>query len=124
MREASLGFYWFPRERDKPEDIFKIQWRLSLNSLCCSSGLHSHLLLQPVHTRLPAAVDWGQYHGHATLSPQYGNVAAASIYYAPASYYYYTPDLYYPPSSSWLDRHGPGYPQWCPTVAALSLSLT
>jgi hypothetical protein len=54
-------------------------------------------------------------------APQYGNVAAASIYYASASYYY-TLDLYYPLSSSWPDRHEPGYPQWCPTAATLALS--
>jgi hypothetical protein len=65
----------------------------------------------------------GQYHGHANLSPQNGNVTAASYYYAPVSYYY-TPDLYYPPRLSWPDRRGPGYPQWHPTAVALALSLS
>jgi hypothetical protein len=68
-------------------------------------------------------VDWRAVPWRHDLEPQYGNVTAASYYYAPVSYYY-TPDLYYPPRLSWPDRRGPGYPQWHPTAVALALSLS
>jgi hypothetical protein len=125
MREASLGFYWFPRERDKAGDIFKIQ-TLALSRLTLSLSLQ----LSPPFSSTAAASSrtatsscglGGSTMATRPRAPQYGNVAAASIYYASASYYY-TLDLYYPLSSSWPDRHEPGYPQWCPTAATLALS--
>jgi hypothetical protein len=95
-REASLGFYRFPRERDKLGIFSKSRpgggsRSLSLNSLSLSVAALTSILIycysQFTHGYQQMWIG-GQYHGHVNLSPQNGNVTAASYYYAPASYCY------------------------------------